>query len=77
MFEIQVRVQGRWESIRPTGGAPYRFATREEAEATARMCYPGDWERRGGVRILDRNAPCPDRYWHHVGSTCATCGLKD
>lgn len=20
---------------------------------------------------------CPSRYWHHVGSTCSVCGLRD
>jgi hypothetical protein len=22
-------------------------------------------------------AGCPNRHWHHVGSTCKLCGLKD
>lgn len=52
-FEIQVQVdrvvtcpcgcgqktKKLWESVRPTGGTPYRFDTIREASKIATMCY--------------------------------------
>ena len=29
-----------WRKVRPTGGAPYIYETRAEAERMLRMCYP-------------------------------------
>lgn len=28
-----------WRAVRPTGGQPYEYATREEAEKMAALCY--------------------------------------
>lgn len=32
----------RWSAMRPSGGAPYEFATLAEAEAAERLCYGHD-----------------------------------
>ena len=32
----------RWSDVRPTGGPPYEYATKEEAEDMARICYGRD-----------------------------------
>ncbi len=45
MFEMQVLVENHathkkeWKSVRPTGGQPYQYETREEAQRTLEMCY--------------------------------------
>lgn len=50
-YGIEVRVfvrkeQGadiyEWRDMRPTGGKPYRYATRREAENMAYICYGND-----------------------------------
>jgi hypothetical protein len=56
MFQIQVKIQmapGRyeWKSIRPTGGQPYTFPTKEAASKMLRMCYPD--EPRENVRVIE------------------------
>lgn len=49
MWEMQVYIpknqhekplEWHWRSIRPTGGEPYRYNTKEEAERMLDMCYP-------------------------------------
>jgi len=32
----------RWADVRPAGGAPYEYATRDEAERMAYICYGND-----------------------------------
>jgi hypothetical protein len=39
-FEMQIKVNGGWTSIAPTGGDPYRYETRAAAENMLRICYP-------------------------------------
>ena len=43
-FRIQVCLNRgtkneRWADMRPTGGEPYEYATKEEAEHMAYICY--------------------------------------
>lgn len=56
-FYIEVLVkEGKdhvWKKVRPTGGAPYRYPVRDDAEEVARMCYPDEWRIRGGVRVVE------------------------
>jgi len=42
MFEILIFVNEKegWRAMRPTGGQPYQFETKEKALATGNMCYP-------------------------------------
>lgn len=48
VFGIQVKIYDKarnvdvWRDVRPTGGQPYRYETREEAERMARFCYDVD-----------------------------------
>jgi hypothetical protein len=47
MFRFQVHLDAgkptdRWEDVRPTGGQPYEYPTREEAEKNAYICYGKD-----------------------------------
>lgn len=67
MFQMQVRVKGKWESVGPTGGEPYEFDTREKACRELNSCYPEqcriarldhdhDYEGvsfDGGVRVVE------------------------
>ncbi len=49
MYQIEVKLEEEapcghgtvkvWRAIRPTGGKPYEYESRPEAEAMARMCY--------------------------------------
>lgn len=32
----------QWKRVCPTGGAPYVYSTREEAEHMRRLCYDAD-----------------------------------
>jgi len=52
-YYIEVKIKGEYEKIRPSGGKPYEFKTREEAWSTARTCYP-DQIAFGG----DDGKPC-------------------
>ena len=38
--------------LRPSGGRPYLFDTRDEAERVAAICYPGLYEQRAGVDVV-------------------------
>jgi hypothetical protein len=61
MWKIQVLVTMRvqegirivdrreWHDLRPTGGKPYTFDTKEKALEMRRMCYPGQTEKEVGV----------------------------
>ena len=45
-YEMQIRLKDtdniwKWKSIKPTGGQPYRYETRAEAENMINICYPG------------------------------------
>ncbi len=31
-----------WQRVRPTGGKPYEYETRAEAESMRRLCYDAD-----------------------------------
>jgi len=55
---MQLKLDGEWTWIHPTGGEPYRYDTKEEAEDMLRICYP-DEHRLGGeaivrVRVFER-----------------------
>jgi hypothetical protein len=43
---LETRVNGvpvkEWKDVHPTGGQPYEYDTRREAEDMARMCYGND-----------------------------------
>lgn len=45
-FGIEVRVETKdgpqWQRVRPTGGKPYEYDTRREAEDMRRLCYDAD-----------------------------------
>lgn len=41
-----------WKAVHPTGGQPYRYDTREEAERMARICYGSD---PSIVRVTEHN----------------------
>jgi hypothetical protein len=48
-FQVQVAVlepgkpaRQEWKDVRPKGGAPYEYATFEEAAQMARLCYGVD-----------------------------------
>lgn len=47
-YEMQVLVsttmngEQEWRSVRPSGGTPYRYETREQAESMLRTCYPDE-----------------------------------
>lgn len=47
MFGLQVYVgvapgKFEWRDVRPKDGEPYRYATREEADRMASLCYDAD-----------------------------------
>ena len=47
MYRLQVKVRTRpneyeWHDVYPTGGKPYEYDTRKEAEDMARICYGSD-----------------------------------
>jgi len=59
MYQIHVYVRDPasglswWRALRPSGSEiPYRYATREEAERMADMCYPGI-EHRDFVKVVE------------------------
>jgi hypothetical protein len=57
-FEFQIRINGEWKSIAPTGCKPYQCDTRQEAERTLKMCYPDQVraQRLGGdicARVIE------------------------
>ena len=41
-----------WKAIRPTGGVPYEYTEKAQAERMARLCYPGI-EHAGKVRVME------------------------
>ena len=49
-WHIQVRGNGGWQSVRPTGGKPYAFATRDDALSMASACYP--YENPTTIRVV-------------------------
>lgn len=60
MWIMEVLVKGEWRAVRPTGGDPYKYETKEEAEDMLRMCYPDQVReiRLGGdpeVRVREVN----------------------
>lgn len=42
----------RWSDVHPTGGTPYEYTTRKEAEDMARICYGND---PAIVRVIEIN----------------------
>ena len=44
MYEMQIRIKEKnikeWVSIRPTGGSPYQYETKQEAMNMLNICYP-------------------------------------
>ncbi len=41
MFEMQIKIDGEWKSIKKTGAEhPYQYSAREEAERMLDICYP-------------------------------------
>lgn len=40
MYQIQIKIDGKFKSIRPTGGEPYQFDVWLKAHQTLKMCYP-------------------------------------
>ena len=49
-FGIQIKIKGEWLNVAPTGGDPYRYATKPEAEHILWICYPDQLrtQRLGG-----------------------------
>jgi hypothetical protein len=46
-YGIEVKLDGgepteRWARVRPTGGKPYVYKTKEEASRMMRLCYDAD-----------------------------------
>ena len=51
-FEIQVKVEGEWKSVKPSDSEkPYRFNTRLEAETSLKMCYPDQCLIKGNTEV--------------------------
>jgi hypothetical protein len=60
MYRIQVRIGTQWQDLRPAGGQPYRYPTKQEAEHMRRLCYPDQVreERLGGdpvTRVVEED----------------------
>ena len=59
LFQIK-KPDGKWASVRPSGGKPYEYDTRAEAERMADICYPDQRReaRLGGettVRVIPKD----------------------
>jgi hypothetical protein len=53
-----------------------RSAALMPGEACPAYCEECIRLAENAIEVSSEDAlPCPDRYWHHVGTTCATCGL--
>lgn len=56
-YRVEIKDRdGNWLPIHPTGGPPYEWPTRLEAEQNARMCYPEEFRLTGedrGVRVVE------------------------
>lgn len=56
MFEMQIKIEDEWKSIRATGAKePYRYETRREAERMLDICYP---DQRREDRLDGANNQC-------------------
>ena len=44
-------VKYEWRSVHPTGGKPYEYETREEADRMLNICYPEQTSNE--VRVIE------------------------
>jgi len=51
-YEMQIKMDGKWSSIRPTGGSPYQYDTEREARRMLKMCYPDQHLTTSGAAQL-------------------------
>lgn len=54
MWLVQVNIgtekDPKWKSIRPSGGTPYTFTTKEEAQSMLKKFYPDKkWDKKTRV----------------------------
>lgn len=55
LAKVTLNGEEEWRSIRPSGGKPYVYETREEAERMLRICYPNEvTEIRLGAKPMVR-----------------------
>ncbi len=54
MYGIEIKVNGNWKSLSPpSGGPPYSFAKKPEAETMARILYPAMFGKPDLMRISE------------------------
>lgn len=82
-FRFQQLPNARWSYVRQLNGVDLPTSWQCRDIYNTFRDYDGaraaglEWVQAATARAAERFQPCPNRTWHHVGSTCAMCEMVD